>query len=146
MNSMAMKRMLGTADEIELINRPEEGETNEGTVEFFKVDGKASLSGENIRVTKGGSYAFGLDVSVFGRYKVKITASSNTSETAQLPVTVFCMGSSVGTFTWNGTGGAPVSFETDTFFFSRFVTMRLYFAQGGLDMISLDFELIESMQ
>lgn len=148
MNSMAMKRMLGTADEIELINRPEEGETNEGTVEFFKVDGKASLSGENIRVTKGGSYVFGLDVVTFGRYKVKITASSNASETAQLPVTVFCMGSSIGTFTWNGTGGAPVAFETDTFFFSRFMTMRLYFAQGGLDIISLDFELIqpESMQ
>ncbi|MGN0696889.1 MAG: glycoside hydrolase family 3 C-terminal domain-containing protein [Oscillospiraceae bacterium] len=148
MNSMAMKRMLGTADEIELINRPDEGESNEGEVEFFKVDGKASVSGENIRTSKGGSHAFGVDVTTLGRYKVKITASSTASETAQLPVTVFCMGSSIGTFTWNGTGGAPVSFETDTFFFSRFITMRLYFAQGGLDIISLDFELIEpgSMQ
>lgn len=143
MNSMAMKRLDGTADEIEIANRPEEGETNEGNVEFFEVDRKAVLSGENIAVTKGGSYAFGLDVKTLGKYKVKLTASSEASDTAQLPVTVFSMGSSIGTFTWNGTGGAPVSFETDTFFFSRFVTMRLYFAQGGLKIHSIEFELCE---
>jgi beta-glucosidase len=52
------------------------------------------------------------------------------------------MGTVVGTFTWNGTGGAPVSFFGNTYMFSRYTTVRLYFAQGGLDLVNMEFEII----
>jgi len=71
-----------------------------------------------------------------------LTASSDAGELAQIPVTVFCMGTVVGTFTWNGTGGAPVSFFGNTYMFSRYTTVRLYFAQGGLDLVNMEFEII----
>ncbi|MDE5563932.1 MAG: hypothetical protein K2I93_02155, partial [Oscillospiraceae bacterium] len=71
-----------------------------------------------------------------------LTASSKQSELAQIPVTLFSMGTASGTFTWNGTGGKPVSFTKKLPMFSRFTTMRLYFAQSGLSMQSIRFELL----
>ena len=51
------------------------------------------------------------------------------------------MGTPSGTFTWNGTDGKPVSFTTEIPLFSRFTAIRIYFAQNGLDMHSMEFEL-----
>ena len=68
-----------------------------------------------------------------------MTASSQQSELAQIPLTIFAMGTASGTLTWNGTGGALVTHSTKIPMFSRFTTMRLYFAQSGLDLISIDF-------
>ena len=59
-----------------------------------------------------------------------------------MPITVFSTGTAVGTFTWNGTEGKPVSFEFEMAIFSRFTAIRLYFAQNGLDMNSIKFELL----
>ena len=54
------------------------------------------------------------------------------------------MGTASGTFTWNGTNGEPVSFIKDEMpMFSRFTTLRLYFAQNGLKMHSISFKLID---
>ena len=52
------------------------------------------------------------------------------------------MGTAAAVFTWNGTGGASVSFDKDIPIFSRFSAVRLYFAQSGLDMKSISFELV----
>ena len=52
------------------------------------------------------------------------------------------MGTAIGTFTWNGTAGAPVSFSGRIPLFSRFTANRLYFAQSGLHMHSIRFELL----
>ena len=50
------------------------------------------------------------------------------------------MGTASGTFTWNGTGGKPVTFTSEIPMFSHFTAVRLYFAQDGLDLISLKIE------
>ena len=71
-----------------------------------------------------------------------LTASSEQSELAQIPVTLFSMGTASGTFTWNGTGGKPVSFSNKIPLFSHYTAMRLYFAQSGLHMDSIRFELL----
>ena len=55
-------------------------------------------------------------------------------------MTFFSMGSPSAVFTWNGTGGEPVSITKELAFFSRFTTIRLYFAQSGLDLIDIKFE------
>ena len=55
------------------------------------------------------------------------------------------MGTAVGTFTWNGTNGKPVSFSLELPIFSRFTAIRLYFAQNGLDLHSVEFELTKTV-
>ena len=95
----------------------------------------------DICTDKGTTHSFALTVNRPGYYDVTLTASSTQSALAQIPVTLFSMGTASGTFTWNGTDGKPVSFTKRIPMFSHFTAMRLFFAQSGLDMHSLTFTL-----
>ena len=139
LHTHAMKRLTGVADTVEIINRPAE-ETDSGEpVEFFDLTDGLELPLESICTEKGTNYAFALTVNDPGWYRVTLTASCDQSELAQIPVTLFSMGTASGTFTWNGTAGKPVSFHNDLPIFSHFTAMRLYFAQSGLNMKSISF-------
>lgn len=145
MNTHALERLCGIDNSVEIINRPDEGEhTDTENIVFYKLDRVLEFCPDDIVTTKGSDYIFALDVSPVGLYKVTVTASSETGELAQIPLTIFSMGTPCATFTWNGTGGKPVSFSSDMNFFSRFTTLRLYFAQSGLKIHSLKFEIVQA--
>lgn len=139
----AMKRLNGTAENIEIINRPEEDTGSDAPVIFYEVDRSISIPVENICTDKGSNYSFALIINNPGFYKATVTASSEQSELAQIPVTLFSMGTANAMFTWNGTGGKPVSYSKEIPMFSHFTAVRLYFAQSGLKIHSIDFELTE---
>ena len=138
----AMKRLCGEADEIEIINRPDEEMDSDEPVIFYDIDKEFELDLSGIKSVQGKNYRFALNVATTGFYKVTITASSTQSSLAQIPVTLFLMGTANGTFTWNGTDGKPVAMENEVPIFSHFTAVRLYFAQSGLDMHSIKFELV----
>lgn len=138
----AMKRLCGEADEIEIINRPDEEMDSDEPVIFYDIEKKFELDLSGIKSVQGKNYSFALNVATTGFYKVTITASSTQSSLAQIPVTLFLMGTANGTFTWNGTDGKPVAMENEVPVFSHFTAVRLYFAQSGLDMHSIKFELV----
>lgn len=140
----AMKRVMGCDDETEIINRPADaGDIDSTDIEFHDIDEDLTLDLTGITTEKGSSYAFGLNVSKPGVYKVTLTASSTLSELAQTSVSIFALGSPCGTFTFNGTGGAPVSQTKDVKFLSNFMSIRLYFGGSGLKTQSIRFELKE---
>ncbi len=136
----AMKRMAGEFEEVEIINRPEEDMPSEEPVVFYDLDNSLVLDLKGIKSEKGKSYSLALVVNNPGWYDITITASSEQSELAQIPVTVFTMGTANAMFTWNGTGGKPVSYTKEVPFFSHYLAVRLYFAQNGLDLLELKFE------
>ncbi len=138
----AMKRLCGEADEIEIINRPDEEMNSDEPVIFYDIEKEFELDLSGIKSVQGKNYSFALNVATTGFYKVTITASSTQSSLAQIPVTLFLMGTANGTFTWNGTDGKPVAMENEVPVFSHFTAVRLYFAQSGLDMHSIKFELV----
>lgn len=138
----AMKRLCGEADEIEIINRPDEEMDSDEPVIFYDIEKEFELDLSGIKSVQGKNYRFALNVATTGFYKVTITASSTQSSLAQIPVTLFLMGTVNGTFTWNGTDGKPVAMENEVPIFSHFTAVRLYFAQSGLDMHSIKFELV----
>ena len=138
----AMKRLCGEADEIEIINRPDEEMDSDEPVIFYDIEKEFELDLSVIKSVQGKNYRFALNVATTGFYKVTITASSTQSSLAQIPVTLFLMGTANGTFTWNGTDGKPVAMENEVPVFSHFTAVRLYFAQSGLDMHSIKFELV----
>ncbi len=145
MGTRAMDRVEGIADEFEIINRPDDGnEFDAAEVVFHKLDGKAVIPLEDICTDKNSSYVFALDIARCGKFRATITAKSDMGELAQMPVTLFAMGTPCGNYTWNGTNGKWVSISRDEInMFSRFTACRLYFAQSGLTLRDITFELIE---
>lgn len=140
----AMKRVMGCDDETEIINRPADaGDVDSTDIEFHDIDEDLTIDLTGITTEKGSSYAFGLNVSKPGTYKVTLTASSTLSELAQTSVSIFALGSPCGTFTFNGTGGAAVSQTKDVKCLSNFMSIRLYFGGSGLKTQSIRFELKE---
>lgn len=144
LHTNALKRAEGIGDTVKVINREDEEQEDDKPVQFYKVGRDITLDLSDVDTKKGTSYSFALDLSNFGIYRVIVTASSTQSELAQIPMTLFSMGTAVGTFTFNGTDGKAVSMEKETPMFSRFTTFRIYFAQNGLDLHSIRFELTDN--
>ena len=143
LHTPAMNRLLGEPDEITIVNRPAEDTPSDEPVIFYDVYDDFTLPLEDICTDRGTSYSFGLKVHNPSYYKVTLTASSTQGELAQIPVTLFSLGSASGTFTWNGTDGKPVSYEKEIPMFSPFTSIRLFFAQSGLKMLSIRFDRVE---
>ena len=146
MNTNAMKRFINEYERVEIINRPDSEDVSDIAIEYYEIsDGVLEIMGENINTKKGTSYSFEVGISDKGFYNVTITASSEQSELAQIPVTFFNTGSVCGMYIWNGTDGKPVSITKNIAMFSRFNPIRLYFAQNGLKIHKIRFELVALM-
>ncbi|MBP5281818.1 MAG: glycoside hydrolase family 3 protein [Lachnospiraceae bacterium] len=143
LRSNAMKRLAGTANTIEIVGREEAGAVSQEDVPCYQISKELTVDLTGVKTARDSSYSFILDIETPGRFEFTLTASSDAGELAQIPVSVLSMGTVVGTFTWNGTGGKPKSFTGGTYMFSRYTTVRLYFAQGGLDLIDMKFQMTE---
>ncbi len=142
MHTNAMKRFINESDPVEIINRPDSEDICGSSIEYYEIsEGVLDISGENIKTQKGTNHSFEVGISDKGFYNITITASSEQSELAQIPVTLFNTGSVCGLYIWNGTNGKPVSITKNIAMFSRFNPIRLYFAQNGLTIHSIRFEL-----
>lgn len=143
MHSHAMKRFLGVGCEVEVIHQPaEEAAQEEIEIVTYKVQDQLTISLEDIKIEKDGSYAFGLELAQDGNYKITITGKSNVSELAQLPVSFFYGGTPIAMFTWNGTGGKWVSIENRVFMETRIHAFKLSFRQNGLELKDMKIALI----
>ena len=138
----AMKREMGIDDAAVIINRTSSENGDDGEAPIYPVDDVFEMDLSSVEVVKGRSLRYALDFKRDGMYKVTITASSELSELAQTTVSLFSMGSVCGTYTWNGTGGKPVSIEKTVNVFNRFTSMRLHFAANGLKLHSIKYERI----
>ena len=97
-------------------------------------------------VSEKGTYkSFALIVDKPGVYKVTVKASSDQSELAQIPVTIFSVGTPFGTLTFSGTNGGVAEKSLEIPMFSRFISMKMFFAQSGLKLHSVDFELTDKV-
>ena len=146
LGTKALKRMAGEEDTVEIINRQDGAEISDEPVVFYDIDKKLKIDLNGVKSVKGQNYSFALTLATMGWYKVTVTASSTQSALAQIPITLFTMGTASGTMTWNGTDGKPVSYTTEIPMFSRFTAMRIYFAQNGLDLHSIEFELTRTSE
>ena len=136
----AMKRLAEEADEVETIHRPADEMDDGKPVVFYDLGKELTVPLTEVSAEKGTSYSFGLTVNELGFFSYTITASADGGELAQIPMTLFSMGTASGTFTWNGTDGKLVSFTGEMPLFSKFTTIRLYFAQNGLHLDNIRFE------
>ncbi len=146
MNSNAMKYFNGTFEGIEIINRPEEDKGSDAPVQFYELDREIEITLDDVNTDKGNVYCYELTITTPGCYEATLTASSEQSETAQIPVTYFNNGTVCATYTFNGTGGKDVSLAKEVRMYSRFNTIRFYFAQSGLDIRSIKYRYIKPIE
>lgn len=144
-NTRAMDRLLGTADEIEIINRPyKDDDIDMDNVPIFPTeDGFVTISLDAVTAEKGASYVFILDSDVFGVYSITLTASSGLSETAQIPVTLFTTGIPAAVYTFNGTNGEQRGISRECPIFSKYAACRLYFGGSGLSLKEITFRVVD---
>ncbi|MBP5361544.1 MAG: glycoside hydrolase family 3 protein [Ruminococcus sp.] len=146
LSTNAFRRSIGHADTVTIEGRPAEDIPSDEPVVFYELKDGLKIDLSDVKTLKDTNYSFALTVNDPGWYQVSITASSDQSELAQIPLTVFAMGTASGTMTWNGTGGALVTHSARIPMFSKFTTMRLYFAQNGLDLISMELVKEEDLK
>ena len=142
----AMNRIIGEADKVKIINRADNEEDSNEPVIFYDIEKYLKIDLSDVKCIKGQNHAFALTLKEPGWYKVTVTASSTQSPLAQIPLTIFGMGTPCGTLTWNGTDGKPVSLSCEIPLFSRFSAIRLYFAQNGLTLHDISFELVKAAE
>lgn len=147
LNSRALKRLRGTAPEIEIINRPYSDESfTDDDVTFYPLEnGELTLDLSGIAAERGASYVFALDADKLGMYSVTLTAASSLSETAQTPVTLFKLGFPIAMFTFNGTGGDFRSITHEARLDSRYMACRLYFGGDGIKLRDIRFKFIKEV-
>ena len=140
----ALKRMMGTDDEIERINYQADEEEDGASESYtFNLGDYLEIDMKGISSKKGGHYTCMLNVAEVTRYRFTFTASSKASELAQMPVTLYFMGTVHDTFTWHGTNGEPVSFTGEYMLTFQPTRMRLAFAQSGIDFEKIVIEKIK---
>ena len=136
MQTLAMKHLNNTADEIEIINRPASpDDINMEDVEFMEIGKDELVIDLTYKECKANTnYVIALDVKEFGAFEASLTGSSDLNELAQLPVTMFFQGIPMAGFTFNGTKGKEVTITKDIPLFTRFSICRLFVAANGLKL------------
>lgn len=143
MCSRAMQRMLGTAEEIEIVNRREEENQDDiRNLEYIVLDGELSYDLSYKESRMGTNYVLPLDTTRQGTYEAILTGYSAANKLAQIPCTLFATGTPVGTFTFNGTNGEPVSLKRKIILYKRKSLHRLYVAANGVTLTNLTLRFI----
>ena len=136
MHTGAMKRLLNTQDEIEIINRPASpDDINMDDVEFIELGKDEVVIDLTYKESKANTnFVLAFDVKEFGAFEASLTGSSELNELAQLPCTMFFQGIPMAGFTFNGTGGKDVTITKDIPLVTRFSICRLFVASNGLKL------------
>ena len=136
MHTQAMKRLLGTDQGVEIINRPASpDDINMEDVEFIELGKDELVIDLTYKESKANTnYVIALDVKEFGAFEASLTGSSELNELAQLPCTMFFQGIPMASFTFNGTGGKEVTITKEIPLVTRFSICRLFVASNGLKL------------
>ena len=142
MNSMAMKRMLGIDTEVEVVGQEDaDEEFDTSSLEYIVLEDEITIDLTDKESVAGTNYYLPLDIQVLGRYYVTLTGSSELSELAQLPCTLYYTGVPFLTFTFNGTGGKSISIKKDMSFHNRMAVLRLNVINSGVKLEKITFKL-----
>lgn len=141
MHTEAMHRLMNTADEIEIINRPvNPDDISLDEVQFTKMGKEAKFDLTYKESKANTNFILPLDVEFPGTYEISVTASSDLGELAQLPCTLFYQGIPIASFVFNGSNGKEVTITKNAKCINRFCVNRLFVASNGLKLKEISFK------
>lgn len=146
MQTEAMKRLMGTGTEVEIINRPVcEDDINLKDVENYKIDGEITIDLSKKESKMNTNYVYSFALASPGDYEITITASSELNELAQLPCTFSRLGIPSAIYTFNGTNGKEVSITKIVNFYFGIESCRLYVGCNGLKLKSMKIKFVKNI-
>lgn len=144
MHMPAYFRKIGQPIEVEILNRPvTEDDFDMDSIVYYDVKESAVISLDGVDTAKGSNYVFALAPEHLGIYEMTFTYSSELGEVAQIPVTIFTQSVPVGVLTFNGTNGEWKAMKRRVCISNKYVIIRLHFAQSGVVLKELTFNLLE---
>ena len=145
LKSEAMRRLLGTPTPLTVEGRPvDDGMEDLFNLTYIEVHGDYEMDLTDRDVKKGTNVVIPLDVKKVGTYLLSLTASSEASEIAQLPVSLFANGTPIGTLTFNGTGGKEMTLTREIMCFGHTSLYRLYVGANGLKLHTFKLEFLNA--
>lgn len=144
MTTHALKRLRGTEDTIERVNyQAEDADDAVNDCYSYDLNEYLEIDMTGVSSKKNSNYTFLIKIAGPAKYRVSITGSSEASELAQMPVTVYFMSQVMDIFTWHGTNGEPMTFTGEYFMSFMPTRVRLAFVQSGIDFHKIVFEKIK---
>ncbi|MDO4521997.1 MAG: glycoside hydrolase family 3 C-terminal domain-containing protein [Eubacteriales bacterium] len=143
-----MDRHLGrlSEDELAAAEIAEAENAADLNVEFHKVDGSLALSGAGLDTSRGSTLHYGIEIAKPGIYRIRFKMKADAGDLAQLPISVFVNNVLKATVTINGTHGEWIEREV---VMDRLMNphnfVKLYFAQAGITIDTLWFELTQEL-
>jgi len=144
LSTHALKRLQGTDDEIVRVNYHEEEEADGANGNYtYELKEYLEIDLTGVHSKKGSHHTFMLNIEERAKYRFTFIGSSMASELAQMPVTLYFMGTVHDTFTWHGTNGEPMSFTGEYMLTFLPTRVRLAFAQNGIDFHKIVIEKVK---
>ena len=143
LDTEAMRRAMGCPTEVSIINRPAEpDDVDLSEVEFVRLDGDYELRLDTKESKAGVNYVLPFDVQKKGIYEIELIGSSNLSELAQMPCTLYYTNIPSLSFTFHGTNGEDMVIKKEFDLHTRFSVMRLNVGKNGLHLKQIRFRYL----
>lgn len=143
MNSRAMERLQDTEIKVVMEGRPQDINTDDlRDITYIPMDDYLEYDLSYKEAKKGTNYVIPIQLSKIGTYEVTLTGSADVDELAQIPCSLFIMGTPVGSFTFNGTGGKLVTVRRKCLGFGKQSLYRLNVGGNGLKLTKLTLRFI----
>ena len=144
LDTEAMRRAAGLPTDVTVENGPDDKDgALEFNGEFIEVDGSLALDLTDVDTSSGSDYLFGLHFNTLGYYRLTLSGVSDSSEEAQMPVSMFFTVIPLGTMTFTGSRGEMTEQHLPFRATTRDSVFRMHFAQSGLKLKQLRIEMIE---
>ena len=143
LHTEAMRRAMGCPTEVSIINRPAEpDDVDLSEVEFVRLDGDYELRLDTKESKAGVNYVLPFDVQKKGIYEIELIGSSDLSELAQMPCTLYYTNIPILSFTFHGTNGEDMVIKKEFDLHTRFSVMRLNVGKNGLHLKQIRFRYL----
>ncbi len=130
---------------VEILNRPKDDEAEEFlNLEYIDVEKEFSHELTYKESKKGSNFVFPLNMKLSGTFEFALTASSELSELAQVPMSVFINGTPIGVLTFHGTGGKPERLSFNMISYGRTSLMRVYVGGNGVKLLKMEMNYVSS--
>ncbi|MCM1244562.1 MAG: glycoside hydrolase family 3 C-terminal domain-containing protein [Roseburia sp.] len=143
----AYLRSIGEEIIVDVVNRPQEAEDFQlEDIVYFDVSENTTIPLADVDPSKDSNYVFALSIGNQGIYEMEIVFRSELEAMAQIPVTVFTQSVPIGVITFNGTGGQWSQITKRVCMATKYVVVRLHFAQSGAELKEMKFRLVEKVK
>lgn len=138
------RRSKGEAVPMEVMNKPvDTDDFSVSDIVYYDIAPETVLLMKDVDTSKDANHVFAMSLEKQGIYEMEISFRSDLEAMAQIPMTIFTQSVPVGVITFNGTDGVWKTLTKRVCVATKYVVVRLYFAQSGVELDKITLRLVE---